>query len=225
METLIKANESRDRWYPQPIDVYKSSINIPSDTAENKRLISNFAYSMQYLEYIEKQLDELRLSNVLTTMLYKSYIITGMGIIELLFVFILKQTGNWNKSTLQECSSFLSNAKKENDNILKVKTIIYKEVPSYDIRMDLDSMIKKVEKKHILTIDHSVFPALKKLRELRNRVHLQIGTGAYDHDYNIFGIEEIQMMRRILFSILTVPEFCKRPEIFDFINNIRIQHC
>ena len=158
-------------------------------------------------------------------MLYKSYIITGMGIIELLFVFILKQTGNWHKSTLQECSSFLSNAKKENDNILKVKTIIYKEVPSYDIRMDLDSMIKKVEKKHILTIDHSVFPALKKLRELRNRVHLQIGTGAYDHDYNIFGIEEIQMMRRILFSILTVPEFCKRPEIFDFINNIRIQHC
>jgi hypothetical protein len=180
---------------------------------------------MQYLEYIEKQLDELSLSNVLTTMLYKSYIITGMGIIELLFVFILKQTGNWNKSTLQECSSFLSNAKKENDNILKVKTIIYKEVPSYDIRMDLDSMIKKVEKKHILTIDHSVFPALKKLRELRNRVHLQIGTGAYDHDYNIFGIEEIQMMRRILFSILTAPEFCKRPEIFDFINNIRIQHC
>ena len=102
MESLIKKNESTKRWYPQSVDDYKQSIKIPCDTDENKRLNSNFAYSMQYIEYIEKQLDELKLSKVLLTMLYKSYIITGMGIVELLFVYILKSTGNWNQ-TVQTC--------------------------------------------------------------------------------------------------------------------------
>lgn len=85
------------------------------------------------------------------------------------------------------------------------------------MRMDLDSMIKKIEKKHLLSIDHNAFPALKTLRELRNRVHLQIGDGPYDHDYNCFGSEEIQKMRKILYTILTTPEFCNNITAFDFI--------
>lgn len=219
METLIAKNEARNRWYPQPVDLYKKSVKISCDTDENKRLRSNFAYSMQYIEYIEKQLDDLKLSDVILTMLYKSYIITGMGIIELLFVYLLKKTGNWNKTEWEECEVFRSNPKDSGGETIKTETIVYKKVPSYDMRMDLDSMIKKVEKKHILTINHNVFPALKKLRELRNRVHLQVGDGAYGHDYNNIGFEEIQMMRRILFTILTSPEICNSKDTFEFINS------
>jgi hypothetical protein len=220
MESLIKKNESTKRWYPQSVDDYKQSIKIPCDTDENKRLNSNFAYSMQYIEYIEKQLDELKLSKVLLTMLYKSYIITGMGIVELLFVYILKSTGNWNQTEWHEFDTFKSNPVNNNGNSYKTETILYKKVPLYDMRMDLDSMIKRIEKKHILTIDHSAFPVLKKLRELRNKVHLQTGDTAYDHDYNSFGIDEIQMMRRILYIVLTAPELCNEAKTFDFIINI-----
>ena len=78
METLITKNGTKNRWYPQSVGSYKASIKIPYDTEENKRLNSNFAYSMQYIEYIEKQINELKLSEVLLTMLYKSYIITGI---------------------------------------------------------------------------------------------------------------------------------------------------
>ena len=85
METLIAKNEARDRWYPQSVETYKQSIKIPYNSDENKRLNSNFAYSMQYIEYIEKQLNELKLSEVICTMLFKSYIITGLGIICLLY--------------------------------------------------------------------------------------------------------------------------------------------
>ena len=218
METLIVKNEARSRWYPQSVEAYKGSIKIPYNSAENKRLNSNFAYNMQYIEYIEKQLDELKLSDVLLTMLYKSYIITGMGIIELLFVYLLKSTGNWNKTEWEECATFISNPKEDNGTTTKAETKLYKKVPPYEMRMDLDSMIKKIEKKHILTIDHNVFPALKRLRELRNRVHLQTGDGAYDHDYNSIGFAEIQMMRRILFAILTTPEICNHADRFEFIN-------
>ena len=52
METLIAKNKVKNRWYPQSIDTYKQSIKIPYDTDENKRLNSNFAYSMQYLSLI-----------------------------------------------------------------------------------------------------------------------------------------------------------------------------
>lgn len=219
METLIKKNKFQTRWYPSSVDIYKNSINIPSDTDENKRIKSNFAYSMQYIEYLEKQIEELKLSNVLYTMLYKSYIITGMGIIESLFVYILKSDKYWKQSEWREHETFTASHSSSDGQILKVETIIYQKVEAYDIRMDLDSMIKKVEKKNILTIEHSVFPALKQLRQLRNRVHIQLGGNAYDHDYNVFNFEEIQMMRKILYTILTTPELCNNKKAFQFINN------
>lgn len=218
METLVRKNEAPERWYPQNVNVYKASIKLPNSTPENQRMRSNFAYSMQYIEYIEKQIDELKLSNVLLTMLYKTYIITGMGIIELLFVYLLKNNGFWNQTEWEEYTEVIANPKEINGEIIKVETKLYKKVPSHDIRMDLDSMIKKIEKKHILTINHDVFPALKRLRELRNRVHLQLGEGAYDHDYNGIGFDEIQMMRRILYTILTAPEICNDTDAFKFIN-------
>lgn len=224
METLIKKNEASNRWYPNSIDSYKASIKIPNNTSEYRRMISNFAYSMQYIEYIEKQIEELKLSNVLLTMLYKSYIITGMGIIELLFVYLLKDGGYWNQTEWEEYAEFKANQREINDEIIKAEIKLYKKVPLYDMRMDLDSMIKKIEKKHILTIDHNIFPALKQLRELRNRVHLQLGEGAYDHDYNVIGLEEIQMMRRILFAILNAPEICNNATIFEFINDNYNKH-
>lgn len=219
MESLIRKNDSSNRWYPQSVECYKSSVKIPKSNPEYQRMNSNFAYSMQYIEYLEKQIEELRLSDVLLTMLYKSYIITGMGIIEMLFVYILKENNYWNQTEWEEFGEFKSNPKEIDGQMTKTETKLYKKVPKYDMRMDLDSMIKKVEKKHLLTINHDIFPALKKLRELRNRVHLQLGEGAYDHDYNVIGFEEIQMMRRILYSILKSPEICNNEKTFDFINN------
>lgn len=218
-ETLIKSGQYKtaDRWYPDPVEYYKRAINVTGDVDDCKRLRSNFAYSMQYIEYIEKQLNELKLSDVIITMLYKSYIITSMSIIEALFVNLLHRTGHWNTTIWSEISNIVSNPKNIDGENTKVETHLFKQVDEYDMRMDLDSMIKKIEKKHLLSIDHSAFPALKKLRELRNRVHLQIGDGPYDHDYNCFGFDEIQMMRRILYTILATPEFCNNVKAFDFI--------
>lgn len=174
---------------------------------------------MQYIEYLEKQISEIPLTRVLTKMVYKSYIITGMGIIELILAIRLKSTNNWNKTEWVEYCKLISNPRELNDDTIKSETTMYKKVEQYDMRMDLDSMIKKAERKNILTIEHSVFPALKKLRELRNRVHLQTGQGTLEHDYNMIGLEEIQMMRRILYAVLTAPEICKRAESFEFINS------
>ena len=208
METLLKKNNCKTRWYPHSVEDFKCSILIPNDSADNKRYNSNFAYSMQYLQYIEKQLGDLELSSVIIT----------MGIVEMLFTYILKTTNNWNTTDWIEIQTFKSNPTTLDENQFKTETTLLKKVESFDMRMDLDSMIKRIEKKHLISINHSDFPALKQLRELRNRVHLQSGESAYDHDYNAFGNDEYKLMKRILYSILTTPEICKNDRAFEFIN-------
>jgi len=78
------------------------------------------------------------------------------------------------------------------------------------MRMDLDSMIKKVESKKLLPINQRVFPALKKLRELRNRVHLQLSNSPTDHDFNSFNYNDYKMMSNILYAILASKRISKQ---------------
>lgn len=155
---------------------------------------SNLAYSLQYLEYIEKQLAELNLSSVLLTMLFKTYIITGMSIVEGLFTNLLKRNNKWNKDCWEKIKTIKSNETTMNNEIIKVHTDFFRRVDEYEMRMDLDSMLKRVEKKKLLSIDHKNFPILKRLRELRNRVHLHIGENSTDHDFNNFNYNEKKLM-------------------------------
>lgn len=173
---------------------------------------------MQYLQFLEKQILELRLSSVLETMIFKSYIITSMGIIEALFVNLLKATNNWKTSEWELLLDAHSNQKKYEGKTIKVDTIIYKKVESYEINMDLDSMIKKIEDKKLLDVDHNIFSALKKLKRLRNRVHLQEGIKSNDHDFNNFNKEEFMRMREILYLILISSEFCNEVQQYSFLN-------
>ena len=62
-------------------------------------------------------------------------------------------------------------------------------------------------KKNLLNINHNVFPALKVLRDLRNKVHLQNREKFEESDYNCFKLEYKKMMGRVLYTILTTDEF------------------
>ncbi len=221
MEIKIHAIESllsdspRTKWYPIPVETFRRSINL--DAKYTPALKSNFAYSMQYLEYLERQIQELKLSAVLLIMSYKTYIIVSMGIIEGLFSNLLQRTGQWNMTTWQEYGRITSNPKFINEENTKSEIILYHESDQIPMRMDLDSMIKKIEHKGLLSIDHSTFPALKNLRRLRNQVHLQNGDSPTEHDYNKFSSEEFFLMRKILYSILICKEFCLNKNAFSFL--------
>lgn len=62
--TLIEANAvpASGRWYPTPVSVYKDSFNLDMSIEKSEALRSNLAYSMQYLEFLEKEIEELKLS-------------------------------------------------------------------------------------------------------------------------------------------------------------------
>lgn len=106
----------------------------------------NFAYSRQYLEYIDKQLVELKLSNVLLTMLYKNYIITGVSNIECIFTDILINHGKWNTTEWQKIEKLTSNHKifKDFDNqVVKAEIHLFKQVNEYKMAMDFEENEKK----------------------------------------------------------------------------------
>jgi len=218
METLLKNNTQRGRWYPQSIQNYKYAISLKGTVGNRGLIRKNFAYNMQYIEYIIKQLSDLTLSSVLEKMLYKSFIITSMGIVESLFSNLLKATKNWKTDNWAQRSK-ISGSNTFNGSKIKVETLIYEEVESFYTDMNLESMIRKIEAKNLLPLDHNVFPVLKRLKNLRNRIHLQEGCDDSDNDYNNFDYDAYELMKKILYTILTCDVLCADATCFGFLNS------
>ena len=217
-ETLLESNSWKERWYPTSIDTLKNSIKIDTNIDNAMALRSNIAYNLQYIEFLEKELYELKLSSVLYTMVIKNYVITSMSIIEGLFSNIIKSNGWWKTSNLESLGTTQANETNFNGQKYIIKTEVLKKVTPYGLQMNFDELIKILERHHsALEVDHLVYPALKRLKDLRNRVHLQKSEGNKDHDYNAFDYSVKKEMSEILHDILTSPKITDHPEIFEFI--------
>ena len=219
-ETFLESNSSKERWYPTSIDTLKNSIKIDTNIDNAMALLSNIAYNLQYIEFLEKELYELKLSSVLYTMVIKNYVITSMSIIEGLFSNIIKSNGWWKTSNLESLGTTQANETNFNGQKYIIKTEVLKKVAPYGLQMNFDELIKILERHHsALEVDHLIYPALKRLKDLRNRVHLQKTEGNTDHDYNAFDYLVKNEMSEILHDILTSPKITDRPETFNFIKS------
>lgn len=218
INTLIKENNCKERWYPTSVDIYKQSFILDNEIEHADALRSNLSYNMQYLEFLEKEFDELKVSSVIETMLIKTYIITGMSILEGIFTNILKSNKLWKISKLESIGTTLSNKKNFSGEEYIIKTEILKEVEPYMLQMNLDELIKKLNRhQDILSVKHTIYPALKRLKDLRNRIHIQKAENRLDHDYNAFNFSEKKEMQNILYEILISPSITENPESFDFL--------
>ena len=70
--------------------------------------------------------------------------------------------------------------------------------------MTFDAMLKKSEAKRVLGSDHDVYVKLKRLRPLRNKVHLQEIGADTDTDWNSFNWSEVCDMAQVLHKIFTI---------------------
>ena len=220
IETLLKDRQYlvRERWYPRPVDNYKSALKIDMRITHSEALRSNMAYSLQYLEFLELEFKELKPSSVISTMLIKTYVITGMSIIEGLFTNIIKSHGWWKKTNLESIGSIQASEKKFGEEKYIIKTELFKKIPEKDVRMDLDALIKILDRhREALNVDHLVYPELKRLKKLRNRVHIQMNDSDTDHDYNAFDEHTKKEMGSILYRILTSNMITDAPNIFEFL--------
>lgn len=206
-ETLIKEKgyKVKERWYPTAIDSFRVIFALDIKIEGYHPLIDNIAYSLQYLEFLEKEFAELNVSSVIYTMLVKSYTITAMSIMEGIFTNIIKSNGWWKQN--DEEVVFTAKTSQHHDEIqVIVKTEISKKIPPVNDMMTLDEMIKCLRHHHEgLAVNHLVYPALNRLRDLRNRIHLQKGDTYNDHDYNAFDFKVKVEVQEILYTILCSP--------------------
>ena len=151
-------------------------------------------------------------------MVIKNYVITSMSILEGLFSNIIKSNGWWKTSDLESLGTTQTNEKNFSGQKYVIKTEILKKTNLHMIQMNLDDLIKILDTHHsALEVDHLVYPSLRRLKSLRNRVHLQKSDGNTDHDYNAFDLSVKKEMSEILHDILTSPKITDHPETFDFI--------
>lgn len=222
IETLVKKNDIcyEDRWHPIAISNFETVLSYGLLSEMDKNLRKNIAYSLQYLQYIQLQLEELTIHSVITTMLYKSFIITGVSIIEGLFYHLLKTNNLWKQREWELERIIPSNSFNFYGEDKKIETYLYRKVMKVDDEMNLDSMIKKIESKNLLDISHKAFPYIKKLKRLRNKVHLQIKEHPDDTDWWSYSRIDYLWMKYILYIILTNSKFQVRSDQKDIYNFI-----
>ena len=221
-DTLIAANGKKysERWHPShSIDAYKAAFILNGTYEETEALRKNLAYSMQYLEYLEKQLAELTLHSVVEKMVIKTYVITATSVIEGIFTNIVKTNGWWKTSQYESLGTTQANETNFDGQKFVVKTELLKKVDPYPLRMTLNDLIDILNRHHkALEVDHLVYPALKRLKDSRNRVHLQKVASTTDHDYSAFTDAIKKETGGILLQILSSPMVTNDPSLFSFLN-------
>ncbi len=222
-ETLIKSKNfiTKERWYPTAISKFREGFILNSSVDGYHPLIDNLAYSLQYLEFLEKEFSELNVSNVMYIMLVKSYTITSMSILEGIFSNIIKSNNWWKKNDEETVLVSKASQMKDGEKLV-IKTEIVKKVTPVNSVMSLDEMIKCLNKHHTgLSVDHLVYPELNRLRSLRNRVHLQKGDTHNDHDYNAFDFKVKKEVQEILYKILCSPNVTNQEYLcnYDFLKS------
>ncbi|CAK8053922.1 hypothetical protein [Eupransor demetentiae] len=91
-EIMKKWANQETTWYPTRIESFRNSFKLAPkfpNGADTYDIQSNLSYNFQSLQYILLQIDGLVLSEVLKKNLIKSFVITGMSIIEVSFYSIL----------------------------------------------------------------------------------------------------------------------------------------
>jgi hypothetical protein len=84
-----------------------------------------------------------------------------------------------------------------------VRVEISRKISPYKDKMTFDEMLKCLKRHHeALSVDHLLYPQLNRIRDLRNRVHLQKGEDEKDHDYNAFDYSIKNEMRQVLYNVL-----------------------
>lgn len=222
METLITQNRigGSQRWSPTPVKDFEAAMYVGAFRGMKYELRKNIIYSLQYLQYIQLQINELSLHSVITTQLYKSYIIIAMGIIEGIFYHLIKVNNKQKKEEWEEVLRASTNVMKVDNVDTKYEIITLKRIlPARDARMDFESMIAKVRSHHLLKLPQKAYPYIKALKDIRNKVHLFISKTDNDTDYKRFSYDDYFIAQYSLYRVLTDEVFCPHLQngVFDWL--------
>lgn len=221
----VLKNDDGSNWTPVMIQEFSSVIDIPMRKRNNAYTTSkNIAYSLQYIQYLQKQLDTVYLTDVLERMVCKNYIITAMSIIEAIFAYLVKDSGNWKASEWKSIHKIKIDNQKPFElegRTLKVQVEVFEKVDAQIAELQFDAIIDKVRSKKLMRFrTEEAFDLLKKFKSIRNKIHLHITQDATD--YKSFDKDLQAKMKYILSAVLKNEAICKNAtkaeEIYSFLD-------
>lgn len=221
----VLKNDDGSNWSPVMIPELSSVIDIPMIKRNNAyTTCKNIAYNLQYIQYLQKQLDSVYLTDVLERMVCKNYIITAMSIIEAIFAYLVKDSGNWKASEWKSIHKIRIDNQKPFElegRTLKVQVEVFEKVDAQIDELQFDAIIDKVRSKKLMKFKTAeAFDFLKKFKSIRNKIHLHITQDATD--YKIFDKKLQVQMKYILSAVLKNEAICKNAskagEVYSFLD-------
>jgi len=185
--------------------------------------VRNIAYNLQYLEFLNHTLEKLELHVTVRTLSQKTFVITGMSLVEAMLWYVLKKAGQQRREYWEEVQDFRNPTFKQDGIEYQLTNKISRKLPkAVDAEMSLDAMIKRVESKKLLGLDLQVYKDLNYLRKLRNRVHIHAVQHDKDTDWWNFNNKEVKLMKGVLFSVLSSQLFSPLPEHSSLIGYLTV---
>jgi hypothetical protein len=226
MTNQLTFKGSKETWYPAPIHYLEGHLCVlikPNNyfqENQTKPLKKNIAYSLQYVEFLDQLLKDVKLSSVLETQNIKSFVVYGASIIEALFYYIVISNGQGAQTEWKSSKKLKSNQYEvKGDRFYNETELLIKVSPPIMIEMKFDQMCKKVESKKLIGDVGGLYTEISRIRKLRNRIHIQGIEHSTDTDWWTFNKDEFQLMRRVLHGILVSPLFLSSSHhaIFDYL--------
>ncbi len=208
MTELIKRDEAGSGWYPTPIGKLESLLENAIYKGRGYQhvyaLRKNIAYNLQYIQFQDRILQDIKLSSVLYTQTVKTVVLVGCGVIESILHFMLIVNGAHSITEWTEKVKFKGNQKKIDGSFVKIDNVMYEKLETPQLKhMTFDALIKSAKSNNILGNGQSIYQKLEALRALRNKVHLQVINEPRDTDWNSFNGNHLSDICKVLYAILT----------------------
>jgi len=226
MPLLSLSGTNDPPWYPVSIARLEGLLEKAIQTGHGyhtaKALRKNIAYNLQYLEFLDRSFQDLKLSGVLKTQTWKVFIIVSCGIIESLLHYLLVRRGLHTTTEWELKVVLPGNTKNVDGEPIKADVHISKKLSKPRLKqMTFDSMIQKAQTKCLLGSKMDLYKDLDQLRDLRNKVHLQAIDEPNDTDWNTIHIEHLRQMYNVVHGVFTSTIFRPSAEEVDYFEYLR----
>lgn len=196
--------------------------------AHLRAYVRNVAYSLQYIDYLLGELEHGDLRQTLHSQACKSVVVVGMGVIEALLWYFLRQAGAASATQWEVVKNVTGPVFTDGGQEQRIVNVIERRLPAPVLEeMTLDAMVKRAEARSILgSLDHAVYGHLRTLRKLRNRVHIHSVQDDADTDWFSFTGREVGLLLNALRSILSLQMFSPTPdrlELLSFLDPQRVE--
>ncbi|MDB3936387.1 hypothetical protein N9383_06695 [Granulosicoccus sp.] len=205
---LTRTDDEIAGWYPVRILKLENYLNKYIQPGTEYTGISilkkDLAYNLQYLEFQNRIIQDIKLSSVLYTQTIKAIVLIGCSIVESLLHYSIAKVGVRSTVEWKDKVTFKGNQKNLDGELVRINTTIQTKLSQPEfIHMTLDSMIKKAKSHSILGSRPQIYRMLENLRKLRNRIHLQPDIRKRGTDWTTFDTTILNETYVVMYAILT----------------------